>query len=244
LAYGSRMVSRAVAVVLLIGCRSPHADRLDPAIDARATDARLADSAGGGERPDGPIDGPIDGPSDDSDGAPMRRPCTNTFGDALSTTFGRLDGTLVAIVLPGTRSCHGDSTHVHLQIAVNAATYDVAVNIGVDDPVQNDVHSAAVDHALIGPAWSEGWHTGVAVDYPALGVHADAMPLQTRTQNVDALTAELATANHVSIYATGYGPDGAHLVHRNGGGADGLIVTQPLSPTAHARLFSFSDQSF
>jgi hypothetical protein len=56
--------------------------------------------------------------------------------------------------------------------------------------------------------------------------------------------ADLANANHISIYGTGYGPDGAHLIHRNGGGHDGLLITQPLSTPSHARLFSFSSQAF
>jgi hypothetical protein len=46
------------------------------------------------------------------------------------------------------------------------------------------------------------------------------------------------------VFATGYGPDGAHLVHRNGNGRDGLVVTQPLSRPAHVRMFSFSSQTF
>ena len=56
---------------------------------------------------------------------------------------------------------------------------------------------------------------------------------------------ELATVNYVSIYGTGYTTDdGAHLIHRNGQGHDGLVVTHPLSATGHARLFSFSSQTF
>jgi hypothetical protein len=50
--------------------------------------------------------------------------------------------------------------------------------------------------------------------------------------------------NHISVFGTGYGPDGAHLIHRNGQGHDGLLVTQPLSTPAHARLFSFTTQAF
>ena len=54
----------------------------------------------------------------------------------------------------------------------------------------------------------------------------------------------MANANHVSIFATGYGPGGAHLVHRNGGGNDGAIVLDPLAPKAHLFVFHFSNQSF
>jgi hypothetical protein len=75
-------------------------------------------------------------------------------------------------------------------------------------------------------------------------VTAAAMPLSTQAALVNALMADLATVNHISIYATGYGPDGVHLVHRNGSGHDGLIVTRPLSAAAHLRLFSFTGQVF
>lgn len=123
----------------------------------------------------------------------------------------------------------------------------MAVNVGTNDAT-NDVHTITLDHALLGRAWSEGWHTNITVDYPALGVHSNDMPLHTETENVAALMADLATANHVSIYATGYSPipSGAHLVHRHPQvqGSDGLVVTHPLSPTAHARLFNFTNQTF
>lgn len=233
-----RMVRRGVLLVVLIGCRGSTAAQVDgapgdspanPAVDAR----------------------PIDGPGGSSgDGTPMRQPCTETFGSGLSTAYGRLDGFLVAIVAPGpsTAPCRADSDHLHLQVLMSGAVYDVAVNVGTDDAT-NDVHTTTLDHALIGPAWSEGWHTGVTVDYVALGVHAGALPLRTQTQSVAALMTDLATANHVSVYATGYSPvpSGAHLVHRYTSGAngtDGLVVTQPLSPVAHARLFSFTTQAF
>ena len=55
---------------------------------------------------------------------------------------------------------------------------------------------------------------------------------------------ELATANHVSVYMTGYNSSGGHLVHRQGTNIDGAIVIDPLSPTSHALLFRFSTDSF
>ena len=228
-------------VMLLIGCRGPAVAHVDgspsdtPADDA-ARDAVATDSPGG----------------DVTDGTPMRRACISTaFGSALSAnTFGRMDGYLVAIVPPAatTAPCNADPTHLHLQVQVNAAVYDVAVNIGTNDAT-NDVHTTTLEHALIGSAWSEGWHTNVTVDYAALGVHATDLPLRTQAESLAALMTDLTTANHVSIYATGYSPvpSGAHLVHRSTsapGVKDGLLVTHPLSPTAHARLFSFTSQTF
>jgi hypothetical protein len=230
------MVLRLALLALLIACRSvsnPTTDGTPASDTAPALDGAIADAPG-------------DSPVDPVDGAPTRRPCTSTFGAALSNgSFGRLDGILVAVVPPGPSSapCNADTGHVHLQLLVAGAVYDIAVNVGTDDAT-NDTHSTTLEHALIGPAWAEGWHTGVAVDYPTLGVHADAIPLRTRTDSVNAIMTDLATANHVSVYATGYGPGGAHLVHRNGRGEDGLVVSHPLSPQGHARLFSFTSQTF
>ncbi len=182
------------------------------------------------------------------DGTPTRQPCTSNFGNALpgSGTFGRMDGYLVAIVPPGsTNACNDDSSHVHLQIKVNGAIYDIAIDATDSQTRTDDVHTATLDIPMpSGPAWSEGFHTGVTLDYPSLGVHASALPLQTKAQIVNAFESDLATVNHISIFTTTYGSDGAHLVHRNGGGHDGAVVTEPLSPTAHVRLLSFSGQSF
>lgn len=231
------MAIRAALLVLLIGCRGP----LVTHVDASPADTGIV---AGDARPD-----ELDGGSSTGDGTAVRRPCTGTFGSALTSTYGRMDGYLVAIVPPGPSggSCRADNDHLHLQVEITGAVYDVAVNVGTNDAT-NDVHTTTIDHALVdllGPAWSEGWHTNVTVDYAALGVHASNLPLRTETQTVNALLAELATVNHISIYATGYSSsDGAHLIHRQPTGHDGMIVTQPLSPMAHARLFSFSTQTF
>lgn len=64
------------------------------------------------------------------------------------------------------------------------------------------------------------------------------------TTNASALEQKLASVNHVSIFATGYGPDGAHLVHRNGGGHDGAVVLWPLSDSPDFLVFRFSTQPF
>jgi hypothetical protein len=54
----------------------------------------------------------------------------------------------------------------------------------------------------------------------------------------------IANANHVSIYATGYGHTGAHLVHRQGAGQDGAIFIDPLGPKPYVFAFRFASQSF
>lgn len=180
-----------------------------------------------------------DGTVNADDGTPMRRACVNSFGNGLTLAYGRLDGFLVAIVQPGSGNCHGDTDHIHLQILANNMTYDVAVNVGT---TTQDVHTTTRELSL--PAWSEGWHPGVSEDYVALGVHSTDIPLESATQIGTDVTADLATANHISIFATGYAAGGVHLVHHTNGGHDGLIVTRPLSAPAHARLFSFTSQTF
>ena len=184
---------------------------------------------------------PVDGTLDAVDGTPTRQQCTSQFGSALTSVYGRLDGYLVAIVQPGNGGCNADSDHVHLQVKMNGAIYDVAVNVGSTGGT-DDVHTTTRDKAL--PPWSEGWHTGVVEDYVSLGLHSTQFMLESRTQLAGEVTDELTTVNHISIFGTGYGPDGAHLIHRNGQGHDGLIVTNPLSTPAHVRMFSFTNQAF
>jgi hypothetical protein len=164
----------------------------------------------------------------------MRRACTNTFGSALTAEYGRMDGFLVAIVNPGTGGCRADTDHLHLQILVAGAVYDVAVNVG------GDALSETVDETIDTTPWSEGWHPFDGIDYTSFGVHSSDV---TTSANVQAIAEDFATTNHISIYATGYDDTGAHLVHRNNG-QDGAIVTHVLSAVPHVRLFRFTDQSF
>ena len=176
------------------------------------------------------------------DGPPTRQACTNQLGSALSQTHGRLDGYLVAIVPPGGSNCNADSSHVHLQVKMSGAVYDVAVNVGSAPP--SDVWHDDFDAPMPDGAWAEGWHPGYALDYVKVGVHATTFTNQSMDGLVTELQDELADANHVSVFATAYGSDGAHLVHRTGGGNDGAIVVKPLSAKPHFLMFRFSDQSF
>jgi len=176
------------------------------------------------------------------DGTPTRAPCTGSFGSALTKTFGRLDGYLVAIVVPGGSQCNSDNDHVLLQVNAGGAIYEIAVNVGAPD--QEDVESTAIELPLPGPAWQEGWHPGLTFDYPSVGLKASDFTLATRAANTQAIVTDLAAANHVSVFATGWGGGGAHLVHRNGGGRDGALITEPLSRPSHLRLFAFSNQTF
>jgi len=212
--------------------------------------ALVAACSGGGSGT--PIDAPppdvsTDGRLHVDDGTPSRTPCTSAFGNKLtsSPTYGRIDGYLAAIVPPsGMNSCNADTGHVHLQIRMMGATYDVAIDATDSITSVDDVHTGQVDHDLTNLPWAEGWHTGVNADYVSLGLHSADLALHTKAEVVSEITAFLATANHISVYMTTYGSDGGHLVHRNGNGRDGIVVTEPLSLPAHMMVLSFTDQAF
>ena len=196
----------------------------------------------------GSADATISDAASTDDGSATRQQCTSKFGTQLSAdaTFGRLDGFLVSIVPPsGMQSCNDDESHVHLQIRMNAEIYDIAIDVTDDQTGSDDVHTLAMDIAQPDTtAWTEGWHTGVLADYVALGVHSTDLPFEAKADMVSILQTDLASANHVSVYTTSYGPDGGHLVHRNGSGHDGLLVTNPLANPSHIRFFAFTDQAF
>jgi hypothetical protein len=174
------------------------------------------------------------------DGPAVRRACTSTFGTGLSATHGRLDGTLVSVVLPSVRTCNGDADHVHLQVSAGGAVYDVAINTTAD------VWYLARDGGEFGPDFSEGWHTPFKFGYRWLPVTSPEFLHPTSpAQLVQALQAELANVNHISVLGTGYGVDGMHNVHfQEGYSYDGAIITRPLSPNARQLFFRFTTDVF
>jgi hypothetical protein len=227
----------AVALLLALGCgdRTTQGIRDDAgAADGSATDAVTRSDAG---------TGPEGGSPGTDDGTPTRQPCTTHFGSGLTTDHGRLDGILVAIVPPGHSGCTADSDHIKLQVLAGGAVYDVAVTV-VSSGTDPDVFYAETDGALPTEPWSEGWHAEEPLDYAlSLGVHSGSFTATPKAQLTQQVTGALAGVNHISVYGTGYGPDGMHLVHRNSG-LDGAIVIRPLAATPHFLLFRFSDQSF
>lgn len=180
------------------------------------------------------------------DGTPTPSACTNTFGNAVTPAFGRLDGYLVAVVPASQHGCNADASHLHLQVKMQEAIYDVAITLVSDQSASApDVFLAESQSPLGNGAWAEGWHPGQSFDYVQnLGLHAASFASMPKASLRQKLETTLAGVNHVSIYATGYGPSGAHKVHRNGRGADGAIVLQPTSSTPHVLAFHFSTQSF
>jgi hypothetical protein len=183
-----------------------------------------------------------------TDGPPDRTasctPLSAQTGTAINTTFGRLDGTL-AFVIPkdGSKSCNGDDSHIHLQVRVNGDIYDVAVDIGT---TPGDVLLYTESLPLPGGAWAEGWHGTDTLTYTSLGLHAPQFTGQDPSTLSANLVTELAQVNHVSIFGTGYTTDnGCHDVHYHGGGGqDGALFLDPLSPKAEGLFFRFSTDSF
>ena len=214
-----------------------------PGVDASAADAPAAD-APAADAPAADVPAADVPPVDET---PFRLPmCTNQLGHALTRAYGRLDGHLVAIVPAGRRDCNGDPDHLHLQIAVGDGVYDVAINLGAR-PVGGvpDLSVASDDVALPDGPWIEGWHPDVPpLDYVTTlhlrsGDFAPTLPADVAAR----LESELRDVNRISVFATGYGPDGAHNVHRNQG-LDGALALHPLGARAHLLLFRFATQSF
>jgi len=171
--------------------------------------------------------------------------CTDTFGSALTNAFGRIDGTVLAVLKPTDLQCPmPNSDHVIIEVVMNGDAYRMVVNVlsTFGDP---DVSYLAIDHALPAPAWSEGWHTGVALDYAAdLGVKSGDFTPYPMAELSDMVVDEISLGEKISVYASSSGGASAHKVHRNDGKIDGAIVVHPDAANARALLFHFSDQMF
>lgn len=190
---------------------------------------------------------PVAEPMDLPDGTPTRQACTDTFGHGLTVTYGRLDGYLVSIVPPSSKhSCNADSDHLHLQILMKGAVYDISVNVADAASATTPVKFAEADAPELNGQWEEGWHaTNVRFDYVSdLHLHSPNFGSVPTAQLAQKLEDDLAQVNHISVYSTAYGSDGGHLVHRTHGDTDGAIVIRPLSAVPHALAFCFADQGF
>jgi hypothetical protein len=168
--------------------------------------------------------------------------CASQFGDALSDSFGRLDGTVVAVVAPEDTECPlVNDDHLVLQVAMNGAVYRMVVNI-------TDVAFAQKSAALLGPAWSEGWHTGLTLEYPTdLDVHSPEFQQLALPAMIETISAGIELGAPISVFAVSSGGEfasSAHLIHRNDNNSDGAIVLAPDSENPSYLLFRFASQSF
>jgi hypothetical protein len=174
--------------------------------------------------------------------------CASSFGSALTNAFGRLDGTVLAVVTPSDTSCAlPNNDHLVLQVTMKGAAYRMVVNV-LSNGQDARVRFADLPRPLPAPAWSEGWQTSVALDYPTLGTHSTGGDFTPYAMNdlIKQVSDRITLGAKVSVYATSSGgsyASSAHLVHRNGNQKDGAIV---LDPTGSPRflLFHFADQSF
>ena len=171
--------------------------------------------------------------------------CADTFGAALTAPYGRIDGTVLAVVQPTDTQCAlPNNDHVVVQVTMLGAVYRMVVNVqsSFGDP---RVGYLETTHALPAPAWEEGWHTGVGLDYAGdLGVHSDDFTpydLQPLSEKIDAT---ITLGQKISVYASTSGGASAHKVHRNGSTQDGAMILDPESAAPKVLLFRFLDQVF
>ncbi|MGE0867933.1 MAG: hypothetical protein AB7P03_05215 [Kofleriaceae bacterium] len=179
------------------------------------------------------------------DAADKAAPCVATFGKDLADGFGRLDGTVVAVLPPGNQTCpRPNSTHLILEVAATGQVYRMvaATKSATGKP---DMALAQRDAPLEGPAWAEGWHLGIPLDYvTTFGLHREDFVTSPQAELVQTVTSQLELGARVSVFATVEGqPDSAHLIHRNTSDADGAIVINP-DTAAHYLLFRFDNQLF
>jgi hypothetical protein len=191
-----------------------------------------------------PPDGAGGDAQSDSGGADKSAGCVDTFGQSLGDGFGRLDGTLVAVVPPGSSCPRPNSTHIILEIRVGSEVYRMvtAVVSTIGNP---NMAIAERDAPLAGPPWSEGWHLGVTFDFvDTMGLHRLDFAPKSKAEMTAAITAPLEPGAHISVFGTVEGqPDSGHLVHRNTPGADGAIVVGP-EASPHYVMLRFDNQLF
>ncbi len=172
--------------------------------------------------------------------------CAATFGSALTAGFGRLDGTILAVVPPNDQACAlPNSTHLVLQVTMGGAAYRMVVDV-LSNQGSPDVWLHDLDAPLAGPAWSDGWHLDAPLDYATdLGLRATDFTEMNQADLVAKITSELDLGAHVSVFATAGStePDSAHLVHRNLANADGAIVIAP-DTAPHYLAMRFDEQTF
>ena len=165
--------------------------------------------------------------------------CTSNFGDGLSGSNGRLDGTVYAVVAESSsHQCNGDRDHVHVQVQALGQVYDVAVNTNGVGMVEKD------EAAIPGGTWHEGWHPGADISYASdLDLHtSDFGAMRDVSQDFET---GIAGATRVSVYAWLYNKGGIHLVHKSrSSNMDGAFVVQGTDGSSKVYAFRFDDQSF
>ncbi len=247
----ARTGSFGFALLLLVGCggestpASGNGSKYDAGNDA-GNDAASLGGAGGG---DASAAGGTAGVGVGSDAAPegglscdeKSQACATEFGSLFTKSNGRADGTLVALVRPADTQCTlPNSTHVVLQLSIQNQVQRLVASV---DGVAVATHAAP----LLGPAYAEGWHENVPLEYATdLGVHSTDLSPVTLDEAVAFLCDHLEVGAPVSVYAYSDGtlPASAHQIHSNDNYPDGAIVVDPTSATPTYLLFRYLDQVF
>jgi hypothetical protein len=209
--------------------------------DEECNDGVCEPAEGEGEGEEGEGEG-------EGEGEAPRRNCTSQFGDIITVGSGRLDGTLVSIVMPNFNGCRGDDNHIHLQVDVDGEVYDVAINTSSEfnDQDPRVGMAAAPMGALPGAPWSEGWHAGEVASYTFdLGVASEQFVPMESDVLADEVVDALRTAGQISVFMVGFDDGtGGHKVHKNSNGTDGLLVINPEGASPTGIGFRFQDQFF
>lgn len=183
--------------------------------------------------------------AEETDGAIVDKAalCTDAFGDQLTDSFGRVDGTMLAIVAPDDTQCPlVNNDHLVLEVTMSGAVYRMVINV-------DQVYFAEVDvPQLAGGAWQEGWHPTALLDYVTmLQLSSGDFTPHSMAELVQLVSDQIEIGKPISVFATSSGgtyASSAHLVHRNGQNHDGAIVTNPTGTNFHYLTFRFDDQSF
>jgi hypothetical protein len=174
-------------------------------------------------------------------------PCSSTFGNAITQAFGRLDGTIHAVIPPDDQHCAmSNQTHLQIEVESGGREYRMFVNVQSDQGPP-DVYVKELDAPLPGLAWADGWHPGLLFDYIAqLGLHSTDFTQVTTALLVPQITDELILGDRISVYASSSNnnSDSAHLVHRNPTNHDGGIVLHPDGASPHWITVRFDEQVF
>jgi hypothetical protein len=211
-----------------------------------SADTTTSSSTGGGGTGGAGTGGAVSGSGGAGGSVDKAAGCVGTFGTALTNDFGRIDGTVLAVVKPTDTQCPMfNDDHVVLEVTMQGSVYRAVINVQstFGDP---NVRFLALDHALPGLGWQEGWHTGLTLDYVAdFGVHAGPPfePLSL-TDLSDRIADEITIGEQVSVFCQSSGGPSSHEIHRNDGIVDGAIVLDPNGAAPKALLFHFGDQQF
>jgi hypothetical protein len=228
-----------------LGCASSA----PPALQPPAADSGPADTGLPGV-PDANsplLDGASDAQTDAPVSASKAARCATDFGGELAAPFGRMDGTVLAMVKPTDQQCtQPNRNHTIIQILSGGKVYRMVVAVvSTRAGVAPDVRFASVQRPLPAPAWADGWHVNAPLDYVStLNVHNADFVATPKDQLVQLIDDAIALDSKISVYATTQGGPSAHLVHRNKENADGAVVLNPDSAKPTFLLFHFDQQAF